>query len=201
MELILATNNQNKLREIREILADTGISVISQGEAGIHADVEENGTTFAENAQIKAECIRAMSLLRGRASYVLADDSGLAVDALNGEPGVYSHRWAGENAADADRIAKLLDALKDTPDEQRTARFICDMCLITPDGTVHLFEGKAEGVILRAAKGANGFGYDPVFGYGDRSFAELSAEEKNAVSHRHNALMQVLQFFRDLQDN
>ena len=197
MKLILATNNQNKLREIREMLADTGIDVISQGEAGISLDVEETGTTFAENAAIKAKAIRQEAVARGMECYVLADDSGLCVDSLNGAPGVYSHRWAGENATDADRIAKLLAALEHTPDAERTARFICNMFLIAPDGTEHLFEGKAEGVILHAARGENGFGYDPVFGYGESSFAELSADEKNTVSHRHNALMQVVAFFRN----
>ena len=198
MNLILATNNKNKLREIRGILADTGVSVISQAEAGIDIEVEENGTTFAENAAIKARAIAEIMRSRGESCYVLADDSGLSVDALNGEPGVYSHRWAGENATDADRIAKLLDALHNTPDDARGAQFVCDMCLIAPDSTEHLFEGIVRGVILHAAKGENGFGYDPVFGYGDRSFAELSAEEKNAVSHRHNALTQVLGFFEAL---
>lgn len=196
MDLILATNNKNKLREIREMLASTGVSVISQAEAGIEIEVEENGTTFAENAAIKARAIAEIMSARGELCYVLADDSGLSVDALDGAPGVYSHRWAGENATDADRIAKLLDVLKNTPDAERGAQFVCDMCLIAPDGTEHLFEGIVRGVILHEAAGENGFGYDPVFGCGDRSFAELSAEEKNAVSHRHNALMQVLAFFQ-----
>ena len=196
MKLILATNNRNKLREIQEILADTNITVISQREAGFDFDVEENGTTFAENAQIKAQAIRDAAQQNGMQCYVLADDSGLSVDALNGEPGVYSHRWAGENATDADRIAKLLDAMQDVPDGQRGAHFACAMCLIDPDGTPHRFEGRVEGYILHTPRGENGFGYDPVFGYGDKSFAEVPAEEKNAVSHRHNALMQVLAYFR-----
>ncbi len=196
MDLILATNNRNKLREIREILADTDITVISQREAGFDFDVEENGTTFAENAQIKAQAIRDAAAQSGRYCYVLADDSGLSVDALHGEPGVYSHRWAGENATDADRIEKLLNAMQDVPEAQRDAHFACAMCLIEPDGTPHLFEGRVEGRIMQAPRGENGFGYDPVFAYEGRSFAELPAEEKNAVSHRHNALMQVLAFFR-----
>ena len=193
--LILATNNRNKLREIREMLADTDISVISQQEAGIDTEAEETGETFAENAAIKAQTIRALLQERGEACFVLADDSGLAVDALNGEPGVHSHRWAGENATDADRIQKLLDALKDVPDAQRGAHFACVMCLITPEGRQMTFEGRVEGVILHECRGENGFGYDPVFGYGGKSFAELSAEEKNAVSHRHNALKQVAAYF------
>ena len=199
MKLILATNNQNKLREIREMLESTGVSVISQSEAGISCEVEETGTTFAENAAIKAEAIWALAAAGGLHCYVLADDSGLSVDALNGEPGVYSHRWAGENATDADRILKMLSVMKDVPDEQRGAHFACSMCLIEPNGEKHHFEGKVQGSILHEARGRNGFGYDPVFGYGDRSFAELSADEKNAVSHRHNALMQVLDFFRSVQ--
>ena len=196
MKLILATNNQNKLREIREMLADTNVSVISQREAGYDFEVEENGTTFAENAEIKARAIFDAAQQKGETCMVLADDSGLAVDALNGQPGVYSHRWAGENATDADRIAKLLHELENVPDAQRGAHFACVMCLIDENGEAHLFEGRAEGVILHGARGENGFGYDPVFGYGERSFAELSADEKNAVSHRHHALMQVLEYFR-----
>ena len=196
MQLILATNNKNKLREIREMLADTDVSVLSQAEAGYDIEVEETGKTFAENAEIKALAISDAAKRDGKCCYVLADDSGLSVDALHGAPGVYSHRFAGENATDADRIAKLLDVMQNVPDAERTAHFICDMCLIAPDGAVLHFEGRVSGVILHVPQGENGFGYDPVFGYGDRSFAELSAEEKNAVSHRHNALTQVLTYFR-----
>ena len=196
-QLILATNNKNKLREIREILADTDLTVVSQSEAGIFLDVDETGTTFAENAKLKAEAIFAEMQARGMAGWVLADDSGLSVDALNGEPGVYSHRWAGENATDADRCAKMLDAMKDVPDGHRGAHFACVMCLIAPDGQAHLFEGRVEGEILREARGSNGFGYDPVFGYQGRSFAEVPAEEKNAVSHRRNALVQAAAWLRD----
>lgn len=196
-QLILATNNKNKLREIREILADTDLTVVSQSEAGIFLDVDETGTTFAENAKLKAEAIFAEMQARGMAGWVLADDSGLSVDALNGEPGVYSHRWAGENATDADRCAKMLDAMKDVPDGQRGAHFACVMCLIAPDGQAHLFEGRVEGEILREARGNNGFGYDPVFGYQGRSFAEVPSEEKNAVSHRRNALVQAAAWLRD----
>lgn len=197
--LVLATNNKNKLREIREMLADTDISVISQQEAGVDADVEETGTTFAENAELKAAAVWDAMQAKGEACWVLADDSGLSVDALDGAPGVYSHRFAGENATDADRIAKLLSLMADVPDEKRGAHFACVMCLIAPDGKRRFFEGKAEGVILRAPQGENGFGYDPVFGFGAGSFAELSAAEKNAVSHRYHALRQVGAFF-DQQD-
>ena len=197
MKLILATNNKNKLREIREMLADTQISVVSQAEAGYDVDVDETGTTFAENAEIKARAIYDLAAENGESCYVLADDSGLSVDALGGEPGVYSHRWAGEHATDADRIAKLLHVLETVEKARRTAHFACCMCLVDPSGEAHSFEGRVEGVILDAPRGENGFGYDPVFGYGDRSFAELSAEEKNAVSHRHNALQQVAAYFAE----
>lgn len=196
-KLILATNNKNKLREIREMLADTEIQVLSQREAGIEADADETGKTFAENAAIKANTIWEIMHARGEACYVLADDSGLAVDALDGAPGVYSARWAGEDATDADRIAKLLAEMRNVPDGERGAHFACVMCLITPAGEQQFFEGRAEGVILRECRGENGFGYDPVFGYGGRSFAELSAAEKNAVSHRYYALTQVVAWFRE----
>ena len=194
--LILATNNKNKLREIREILADMPITVISQAEAGFEIDAEETGTSFAENAEIKAAAVFAAAQQAGMHCCVLADDSGLSVDALDGAPGVYSHRFAGENATDADRIAKLLHVMETVPDDQRTAHFACNMCLIEPDGKRVHFEGRADGVILHAPQGENGFGYDPVFGFGGRSFAELSAEEKNAVSHRHHALMQAAAYLR-----
>ncbi|MBR3418746.1 MAG: RdgB/HAM1 family non-canonical purine NTP pyrophosphatase [Oscillospiraceae bacterium] len=194
-KLILATNNKNKLREIHEMLAGTGIHALSLGEAGISAEIEETGTTFEENAAIKAKAIYDIMLERGERCYVLADDSGLSVDALDGAPGVYSARWAGEGASDADLIAKLLDAMKDVPDGQRGAHFACVMCLIKPDGTQHFFTGKVGGTILRKARGKNGFGYDPVFAYQGCSFAEIPAARKNAVSHRHHALMQVEEFF------
>lgn len=194
-KLILATNNKNKLREIREMLADTAIQVVSQGEAGISLDVEENGSTFAENAAIKARAIWNLAKEHGEFCFVLADDSGLCVDALGGQPGVYSHRWAGENATDADRIQKLLHEMENVPDGQRGAHFACAMCLITPDGQEQLFIGKVCGEILHECRGENGFGYDPVFGYQGRSFAEIPAEEKNAVSHRYHALKQVAEWF------
>ena len=195
-KLILATNNKNKLREIHEMLAGTGIHVVSLAEAGISAEIAETGTTFDENAAIKAQAIYDMMLERGERCYVLADDSGLAVDALDGAPGVYSARWAGEHASDADLIAKLLHEMREIPDGRRGAHFACVMCLITPDGEEHFFSGKVEGEILHEIRGENGFGYDPVFGYHGRSFAEIPAEEKNAVSHRHNALVQVTAFLK-----
>lgn len=188
-QIILATNNQNKLREISQMLSPLGIQVLSQSQAGVQLDVEETGTSFAENAELKA---RAFYEKTGMP--VLADDSGLAVDALNGAPGVYSHRYAGEHATDADRCAKLLEELSGVPEAQRTARFLCAMCYIDPTGTAHSFLGKVEGTIGTEPEGENGFGYDPVFRYQGKSFAVLTAEEKNAVSHRADALRQVYDY-------
>ncbi len=197
MHLILATNNQNKLREIREMLSGTGWNVLSQKEAGIELDVEENGTTFAENAALKAKAIWNAAKQNGTPCYVLADDSGLVVDALNGGPGVYSHRYAGEHATDEDRMAKLLTELAHTPDGQRGAHFACVMCLMDENGQQHLCEGRVNGEILWECRGDNGFGYDPIFGYEGRSFAELSAEEKNAISHRRRALERIVALLKD----
>ena len=186
MKICAATGNAGKLRELRRILEAQGHEVVSQKELGITIEPEETGTTFAENAELKA---RAFYEKTGKP--VLADDSGLAVDALNGAPGVYSHRYAGENATDADRCAKLLQELSGVPEQQRTARFLCAMCYIDATGDAHSFLGKVEGIIGMVPEGENGFGYDPVFRYQGKSFAVLTAEEKNAVSHRADALRQV----------
>lgn len=147
-QIILATNNQNKLREISQMLRPLGIEVLSQSQAGVQLDVEETGTTFAENAELKA---RAFYEKTGKP--VLADDSGLAVDALNGAPGVYSHRYAGEHATDADRCAKLLQELSGVPEQQRTARFLCAMCYIDATGDAHSFLGKVEGIMAWSRRG------------------------------------------------
>lgn len=179
MRLILASNNENKLREMREILSPLGFEVISQSEAGINIEVDETGSTFEENASLKAAAIYERTH-----TAVIADDSGLSVDILDGEPGVYSARYAEPGQ----RCAKLLSKLSGVPDEKRTARFVCVICYIAENGEKKLFRGECEGKIGYEKRGTNGFGYDPVFMYGDRSFAELSPEEKNAVSHRSRAL-------------
>ncbi|MGN1089912.1 MAG: RdgB/HAM1 family non-canonical purine NTP pyrophosphatase [Huintestinicola sp.] len=187
MKLILASNNKNKLREFREILEPMGFEVMSQSEAGADIEAEENGSTFAENAYIKAKVIYDIFRIP-----VISDDSGLAVDALNGAPGIYSARYA----EDGKHCQKLLSEMKDVPDEKRTARFICSICYIDEEGEKHICEGKCEGKIGYEELGTNGFGYDPVFMYGDKSFAEISAEEKNAVSHRSMALKEFEKFIR-----
>ncbi|MBR6925051.1 MAG: XTP/dITP diphosphatase [Oscillospiraceae bacterium] len=183
MKVILASNNKHKLDEIKKILTPLGYDVVSQAEAGVDIDVEETGTTFEENAALKAQAVYDLT-----GTAVISDDSGLEVDYLNGAPGVYSHRYAGENATDADRCAKLLSELNGVETEKRTARFVCVLCFIDDKGEKLVIRGTVEGIIGTEPKGENGFGYDPVFMYGDRSFAELSSEEKNTVSHRADAL-------------
>lgn len=191
MKIILASNNKNKLREMREILSPLGCEVLSQSEAGVNLDVEENGATFEENALLKAKAVHELCR-----EAVFADDSGLEVDALGGKPGVYSHRYAGENATDADRCNKLLHELKDVPDEKRTARFVCAIQFINADGEAMTVRGECEGKIGYEARGENGFGYDPVFMTGKKSFAELSAEEKNQISHRAVALKKLKELLK-----
>lgn len=184
MKIIIATHNKHKLAEMARILEPMGYEVVTDRDLGIElTDVEENGETFLENARIKAEAGCRESGLP-----CIADDSGLCVDALNGEPGVYSARYSGEHGNDAANNEKLLFNLKDVPDEKRTARFICAICVSFPDGNEITAEGACEGKIGYEYRGSNGFGYDPLFMVGDRSFAEFSAEEKDAVSHRGNAL-------------
>ena len=180
MELILASNNKNKLKELKEKLSKFNIEVISQKEAGFDIEVDETGTTFEENAILKAEAI--YNEIR---KPVLADDSGLEIDALGGQPGIYSHRFAGENATDEDRINKVLTLMKYVEEEKRTARFKCVGCYIDENGEKHIFEGCAEGKISNEPYGQNGFGYDPIFICElGKSFAEISREEKNKISHR-----------------
>ena len=157
--------------------------MVSQSEAGINIEVEETGRTFQENAQLKAKAIFDQTH-----TAVIADDSGLEVEYLNGAPGVYSHRYAGENATDADRYNKLLNELKDVPDEKRGAAFVCVICYIDENGNEQFARGECRGKIGYEPKGENGFGYDPVFMCGDKSFAEISADEKNKISHRAKAL-------------
>lgn len=183
-KLLVATGNQGKLKEIREILSD--IEVLGLSDVGIECDVEETGTTFAENAYIKAFEISKRTGLP-----VLADDSGLEVEALGGRPGVYSARFAGEHATDDENVKKLLAELQDVPKDKRGARFACAMCLIFPDGRkIETFGTSCPGIIVDSKRGENGFGYDPVFFAPEfgKTFSEMTMEEKNKVSHRKAAL-------------
>lgn len=190
--IVIASNNAGKLREIRDILQPLGFTVVSQREAGISIEVEENGETFAENAALKARAV-----YEALHCPVIADDSGLLVDALDGAPGVHSHRFAGEGATDADRNAKLLELLDGVPAEKRTARFECVLCYVDAAGETHFFSGTCEGRIGTAPEGENGFGYDPLFCVGDRTMAQMTEEEKNQVSHRANALAELARYFQE----
>ena len=184
-EIIFATGNKDKMREIREIMADCDVHIVSMKEAGIRVDIVEDGTTFEENAKIKARAVAAHT-----DAIVLADDSGLEIDALNKEPGVYSARYMGEDTSYHIKNASLIERLNGVPDEKRTARFVCAVAAAFPDGSVKTVRGTMEGRIGYEEKGENGFGYDPIFylpEYGCTS-AELSGKEKNKISHRGKAL-------------
>ncbi len=180
-KIIFATGNQDKMREIREILADMDVEVVSMKEAGIHADIVEDGSTFEENAVIKAKTICELT------------DSGLEIDYLNKEPGIYSARYMGEDTSYHIKNASLIERLNGVPDEKRTARFVCAVAAAFPDGSVKTVRGTMEGRIGYEEKGENGFGYDPIFylpEYGCTS-AELSGKEKNKISHRGKALRAI----------
>lgn len=183
--IIFATGNKNKIREIHEILGDLGWEILSMKEAGIDLDIVEDGTTFEENALIKAKAVAAQCN-----DIVLADDSGLEIDYLNKEPGIYSARYAGEDTSYDIKNQMLLDRLQGVPREKRTARFVCAIAAAFPDGRRETVRATMEGRIGYEEKGENGFGYDPIFylpEYGCTS-AELSMEEKNRISHRGKAL-------------
>ena len=187
MKYLLATHNIKKCEEMRRILSPLGIEVCTAEMLGIEiTDAEETGSTFAENARIKAE-----SGCRESGLPCIADDSGLCVDALGGAPGVYSARFAGEHGNDEANIKKLLSELENVPNEKRSAHFACAVCVAYPDGRLIELEGRCEGLIGRDKKGDNGFGYDPVFMIGNRSFAQFTSEEKDAISHRGNALRKL----------
>lgn len=186
MRLIIASNNAHKVREIKEILGDYFSEILSLKEAGIAIDVEEDGETFEQNALKKAQEVLKIA----DADAALSDDSGLMVDALDGAPGVYSARFAGEGHDDAANNAKLMDMMRLVPEEKRTARFVSAVALARRGKEPMVCRGAVEGSILYAPQGENGFGYDPLFFYAPAglSFAQMSAENKNAISHRKRAL-------------
>lgn len=183
--MIFATGNENKMKEIREILGALPLEILSMKEAGVSADIVEDGKIFEENALIKA---RAICKLAGE--MVLADDSGLEIDYLNKEPGIYSARYMGEDTSYHIKNKSLIDRLEGVPDEKRTARFVCAIAAVFPDGKELVVRGTVEGIIGYEEKGENGFGYDPIFYLPERgcTTAELPPEEKNSISHRGNAL-------------
>ena len=194
-KIVFATTNAGKIKEIKEILADFDVEVASMKEMNITADIEENGATFEENSLIKA---RAVSKLTGLPA--LADDSGLEVDYLNGEPGIYSARYLGRDTDYDYKNNYIIDKLKEAKGEERSARFVCVISLVLPDGREFVKKGVMEGRIGYEIKGENGFGYDPIFylpEYGKTS-AEISAEEKNKISHRGKALSAMKELIASL---
>ena len=188
MKFIIATNNAKKLVELERILKPLGIEAVSAKEAGVELDdVDENGSTFFENAYIKAN-----AAFKKTGMPAVADDSGICVDALEGRPGIYSARYSPEDCfTDEDRTAKILEELKDVPDNKRGAHYTCAICCILPDGRYIEVEEICEGKIGYSFVGDGGFGYDPIFVYGDRTFAQMTAEEKDEVSHRGKALRKL----------
>lgn len=191
--IIFATGNEGKMKEIRMILADMGLPIQSMKQADIVLDIEENGSTFEENAVIKAKAVAQAARKKGISAIVLADDSGLEIDYLNKEPGIYSARYMGEDTSYHIKNANLIERLEGVADEQRTARFVCAIAAILPDGTQRITRGTIEGRIGYEEKGENGFGYDPIFYLPEYQCysAELSPEEKNKISHRGKALEEM----------
>ena len=193
MTFVIATHNAKKLKELKRILEPLGFDAVIREDL---PEVEETGTTFAENALLKAE-----SACKVTGMPAIADDSGLVVDALGGAPGVYSARYAGEDATDRQRYEKLLEELREVPTEQRTAQFVSAVCCVFPDGKILTAEGACEGIIAFGPKGEGGFGYDPIFLVGERSYAEMTAEEKDSISHCGRALAKLAQELENWKKN
>lgn len=186
MKVVLASKNPHKLVEISKITEKFGFELVLESDVGVDIDVEETGSTFEENSYLKAEAV-----MKATGLPALADDSGIAVDALNGEPGIYSARYGfDESLDDRGRLNLLLKNTENVPDDKRQAKFVCVITLVTPQGQTIQARGEVHGMLLRAPAGENGFGYDPIFYYPPfgKSLAQVSPEEKNSVSHRANAL-------------
>ena len=196
MKVILASKNPHKLTELSVILSQHGFEIALESEYGLDIDVDETGTTFEENSLLKAEAVMKASGLP-----VLADDSGLMVDALDGAPGVYSARY-GHKSSDGERTEFLLENMKDVPDGKRTAKFVCVITCLWPDGRKIVARGECPGVITREVHGKNGFGYDPVFYLPElgMTYAELPSEQKNAMSHRARALQEFCRKYQQMQE-
>lgn len=194
MDIVVATNNKGKLAEIKKILSPH--NVLSQNDVGADIEVEETGVTYEENAFLKAEAIREYT-----DKIIIADDSGLEVDVLDGAPGLYSARYAGDGTTPMQGIEKLLFNLKGYKPEEKTARFVSCIALLMPNGEKHTFRGECEGLIIDELRGENGFGFDPVFYVEDfkKTFAEISDVEKNSISHRYRALLKLKEFLDGLK--
>jgi XTP/dITP diphosphohydrolase len=195
IDIVLASRNKKKIAELKTLLADLPVHVLSLEDFPEIPEIKESGVTFAENAEIKAKTVaQATGLI------AVADDSGLEVDALGGQPGVYSNRFVGPNATDRDKYMRILELLKDVPDEKRTARFRAAVAVATPEGEVVVVEEACEGRIAREPRGEGGFGYDPIFFIPElgRTMAELSPEEKNQISHRGKAMKAAKEVIRRL---
>ena len=192
MKLVLASKNQKKLKELRDILSAQGVEVVSEAEVGVDVDVEETGTTFAENAYLKAHAVMEATCLPA-----VADDSGLCVDALNGAPGVYSARYGGPELDDVGRYRLLLENMRGQLD--RRCKFVSAICCCFPDGSKVEAEGECAGTLAYVPRGEDGFGYDPIFFLPEqkKTFAQLTAEEKNAISHRGKALAAFREKMKD----
>ena len=196
MKVILASKNPHKLTELSAILSQHGFEIALESEYGLDIDVDETGATFEENSLLKAEAVMKASGLP-----VLADVSGLMVDALDGAPGVYSARY-GHKSSDGERTEFLLENMKDVPDDKRTAKFVCVITCLWPDGRKIVARGECPGVITREVHGKNGFGYDPVFYLPElgMTYAELPSEQKNAISHRARALQDFCRKYQQMQE-
>lgn len=193
MKLVVATNNQGKVRELKKMLEPLGFEPVSLKDEGLEIEAVEDGETFAANARIKAEAVYEVVHCP-----VIADDSGLEIDFLGGAPGIYSARYAGENATDKERMEKVLTELEGTDESLRTARFVCALYCILDDDTQYSVLGTCDGVIGTEPIGDNGFGYDPIFVVADgRTMAQLDESEKNEISHRANALRKLAQVLKE----
>lgn len=195
-ELVLASGNKGKLAEFQRLLDGLDVQIHSMKDYPEIGEIVEDGSTFAENALIKAKAV-----CKATGKPAMADDSGLAVDALNGAPGIYSARFAGEQRSDADNNAKVLRLMETVADADRTARFFCVIAIVLPDGREYTVEGTCEGTILHALRGEGGFGYDPLFYVEsmNKTFAELTMEEKNRISHRGHANRKAVEIIRGLK--
>ncbi len=196
--LLIATHNKGKVREYKKLLSDLPLEITYLDELGVEEEIEETGSTFEENARIKA-----LGYARLTGMLTWADDSGLEVDALGGRPGVHSARYAGPGASDEDRYRKLLSEMEDVPDEARTARFRSVVAIATPEGKVWTTSGKCEGVIAREPRGHFGFGYDPIFHLPElgKRMAELTPEQKNQISHRGEASRKAKKLLKELLES